>query len=87
MRSAAFSYTDDTYVGYIPAELKQWLNDNSPYAPDWMHVYQQWVELDKDLERTKEHFRVLYMDDTEEVYDSDHPQVNMPCSSGEVSSL
>ena len=75
MSNAPFSYTDDTYVSYVPEELKTWLNDNSPYAPDWMKVYQKWVEHDKDMEKTKEFFRQLYMQDTESIYDSDHPDV------------
>lgn len=70
---------DDMYASYVPSELKQWLNENSPYAPDWMHVYQQWIEFDKNVEATKDYFKKMYMDDTEKVYDSDHPSVIKPC--------
>jgi hypothetical protein len=71
------NYTDDTYVSYVPEELKSWLNDNSPYAPDWKLVYQQLVEHGKDMEATKGCFQKKYMMDTGSVYDSDHPSYIM----------
>lgn len=68
---------DDMYISYVPNELKHWLNEKSPVSPDWMRVYQVWIDNNKDLELTKDFFRELYMTDAKTVYGEDYPAQNM----------